>query len=174
MFSLPLKVKKLNERAILPTKAYEYDSGWDIYSCLEEDIILKPSVYYQENLHNITSSCLGTPISTGIAIQLPDPINVDFLGITLIAEAVVRPRSGLAFKNQISCHIGTIDSGYRSECKLFLYNFGTSDFVVKHGMKLAQLVVQLIPNTTLVEVSELNDSDRGVKGFGSSDHIKHE
>lgn len=98
-------------------------------------------------------------IATGIAIALPDHY-----------EAQVRPRSGLAVKHGITVlnSPGTIDSDYRGEIKVPLINHGQEDFVIARGDRIAQLVVAPVVSAELVEVDNLDDTDRGAGGFGSS------
>lgn len=98
-------------------------------------------------------------IKTGIAIQLP-------IGY----EAQVRPRSGLALKHSITCmnSPGTVDSDYRGDVGVILSNLGKNTFPVKRGDRIAQLVIAPVSRAELIEVQELNDSDRGAGGFGST------
>ncbi len=83
-------------------------------------------------------------------------------------EAQIRPRSGLAFKNRIGLlnSPGTVDSDYRGEVKVILINFGKSDYVVRRGDRIAQLVFASVPAVTLVERVELDGTPRGSGGFG--------
>jgi dUTP pyrophosphatase len=85
-------------------------------------------------------------------------------------EAQIRPRSGLAFKHGITVlnSPGTIDADYRGEVKVLLINHGLEPFEISRGMRIAQMVVQPVSHATLVEVEELNDSERGSGGFGST------
>lgn len=138
-----LKIKKLNEEAIIPNFAHKGDAGMDLYS-IEELVI--PS----------TETRL---IKTGISIQLPKN-----------TEAQVRPRSGLALKHSITVlnTPGTIDEGYRGEIGIILINHGKEDFVVTKGMKIAQMVIKPIYDINIEEVEELDDTDRGQGGFGST------
>jgi dUTP pyrophosphatase len=98
-------------------------------------------------------------VATGIAIALPDH-----------HEAQVRPRSGLAIKHGITVlnSPGTIDADYRGEIKVPLINLGTEDFVIARGDRIAQMVVCPVTLAELVEVESLDDTERGVGGFGSS------
>ena len=85
-------------------------------------------------------------------------------------EAQIRPRSGLAIKNGITClnSPGTVDSDYRGEVKVILANLGQDDFVVERGMRIAQMVVAPVTQVTVVEVMETSQTARGVGGFGST------
>lgn len=85
-------------------------------------------------------------------------------------EAQVRPRSGLALKHGITVlnSPGTIDAGYRGEIGVILINHGKEPFTIEKGMRIAQLVVQYVPQVFIEETDELSDTERGDKGFGSS------
>ena len=85
-------------------------------------------------------------------------------------EAQVRPRSGLALKHGITVlnTPGTIDAGYRGEVGVILANFGEADFVVKKGDKIAQIVIAPVTQPEIVEVADVNETDRGAGGFGST------
>jgi dUTP pyrophosphatase len=85
-------------------------------------------------------------------------------------EAQVRPRSGLAIKNGITClnTPGTIDSDYRGEVKVILINLGQEDFVITRGMRIAQIVLAPITQMPVIEVSEVTETARGAGGFGST------
>ncbi|EEA86205.1 dUTP diphosphatase [Peptacetobacter hiranonis] len=138
-----LKIKKLNEDAIIPKFAHKGDAGMDLYSVSEVEIPAGETRL----------------IKTGIAIQLPN-----------MTEAQVRPRSGLALKHSITVlnTPGTIDEGYRGEIGVILINHGKETFVVEKHMKIAQMVVKPIYEVNVMEVEELTDSERGEGGFGST------
>ena len=138
-----LKVKKLNEDAIIPNFAHKGDAGMDLYS-IEKVIIPKNETRL---------------IKTGISIELPH-----------MTEAQVRPRSGLALKHSITVlnSPGTIDEGYRGEIGVILINHGKEDFVVEKHMKIAQMVIKPIYEIHIEEVKDLSDTERGNEGFGST------
>ncbi|MGO1044158.1 dUTP diphosphatase [Clostridioides difficile] len=138
-----LKVKKLNDDAIIPNFAHKGDAGMDLYS-IEEVVIPSGETKL---------------IKTGICIELP-----------AMTEAQVRPRSGLALKHSITVlnTPGTIDEGYRGELKIILINHGKNNFKVEKHMKIAQMVVKPIYEINIEEVKELSDSERGKGGFGST------
>lgn len=138
-----VKIKKLNEEAIIPNFAHKGDAGMDLYSI--EEVVIPPS---ETRL-----------IKTGISIQLPK-----------MTEAQVRPRSGLALKHSITVlnTPGTIDEGYRGEIGVILINHGKNEFVVEKHMKIAQMVIKPIYDINILEVEELNDTERGEGGFGST------
>jgi dUTP pyrophosphatase len=85
-------------------------------------------------------------------------------------EAQIRPRSGLAFKNGITClnTPGTIDSDYRGEVKVLLVNLGEEDFVITRGMRIAQMVVAPVTQVRFAEIGETTETTRGAGGFGST------
>lgn len=140
---LELKIRKINEEAKLPEYAHEGDAGLDIFSV--DDMIIMPG---ESKL-----------IKTGIQIELPGG-----------TEAQIRPRSGLALKNQITVlnTPGTIDEGYRGEIGIILINHGKQQFHVEKGMKIAQMVIKPVLKVTIKEVVELTDTTRGEGGFGST------
>ena len=132
-----------NEDIPLPQYMTGQAAGMDIFAAVIEDEIILPGQRKK--------------IATGIAIALPEGY-----------EAQIRPRSGLALKNGITLlnSPGTIDADYRGEIGLIVINHGAEPFVVKRGMRLAQMVVQKIFQVDWIETSELNDTSRGVGGFG--------
>ncbi|MGX4600813.1 dUTP diphosphatase [Faecalimicrobium sp. JNUCC 81] len=138
-----LKIKKLSEEAIIPNFAHQGDAGMDLYSI--EEVVIPSS---ETRL-----------IKTGISIQLPKN-----------TEAQVRPRSGMALKHSITVlnTPGTIDEGYRGEICIILINHGKDEFVVTKGMKIAQMVVKPIYDINIEEVKELDNTERGQGGFGST------
>lgn len=140
---LELKIRKINTEAKLPEYAHEGDAGLDLFSV--DDIIISPG---ESKL-----------IKTGIQIELPKD-----------TEAQVRPRSGLALKNQITVlnTPGTIDEGYRGEVGVILINHGKEQFHVEKGMKIAQMVIKPVLKVIIKEVEELTDTTRGDGGFGST------
>ena len=141
---MKLKVKKLDELAIIPCYAHKGDAGLDLFSIDELTI-------------NAGESKL---IHTGISIELPSG-----------TEAQIRPRSGLALKHGVTClnTPGLIDSGYRGELKVILVNTDPKEaFQVNKGERIAQLVIQKVEECDFQEVDELPDSERGETGFGSS------
>lgn len=141
--NLELKVKLLNERAILPRMAHPGDAGLDLFSVEKKEI--EPGE--------------SSLIKTGIIIELPRN-----------TEAQVRPRSGMALKHQVTVlnTPGTIDYGYRGEVKVILINHGKKKFVVEEGMKIAQLVIKPVLPVDVVQVDELSETGRGEGGFGST------
>jgi len=142
-----IKVKKLTSTATIPTKSRKTDAGYDLYS--DEDIALYPE---DTKL-----------ISTGIAFAIPD----GYAGL-------IWDRSGLGTKG-IHRHAGVVDSSYRGEVKVALYNarpghvdFTDNMYFISRGDRIAQILFQKVPHFDLVETEELDDTDRGSSGFGSS------
>jgi dUTP pyrophosphatase len=143
---IQLPVTKLRPDAVVPTTAYAGDAGLDLASC--ERVELAPGE--------------RALVPTGLAVAIPDG-----------HAGFVQPRSGLAAKHGISIvnTPGLIDSGYRGEVRVALLNTDAREtFVVEPGMRIAQLVVLAVPGVELVEVTELPESERGARGFGSSSH----
>ena len=138
-------VKKLNPSVQLPSYKTIGSSGMDLKACIEKPINLEPK-----------NSCL---IPTGLAVAFPDKYEIQ-----------IRPRSGLAAKNNISVlnTPGTIDSDYRGELKIILFNHGNENFVINDNDRVAQMVLTPIIKMELEEVNELPVSVRGVGGFGST------
>ncbi|KQW31965.1 deoxyuridine 5'-triphosphate nucleotidohydrolase [Rhizobium sp. Root274] len=98
-------------------------------------------------------------VPTGFIFEIPEGF-----------EAQIRPRSGLAFKNGVTClnTPGTIDSDYRGEVKVLLINLGDEDFVIERGMRIAQMVIAPVTQARVAEVTETSDTARGAGGFGST------
>lgn len=142
--TLKLNIKRLYDDVVLPSYAYTGDAGLDLRS--HEDVELKP---FERKL-----------VSTGLAVAIPD----GYAGF-------VQPRSGLAAKLGLSIvnTPGLIDAHYRGELKVILINLDADSTVsLQKGERIAQLVIQKVPEVELVEVDELDKTDRGTGGFGSS------
>jgi dUTP pyrophosphatase len=139
-----LKIKRLHPKAMLPQRATPGASGLDLFACLpgEGKILLerKPRL-----------------VGTGIAVEVP-------LGY----DAQIRPRSGLSARG-VGVTLGTLDSDYRGEVMVTMYLFSPeSTFEVRHGDRIAQLVVTKLAELPLVEVEELTETERGTGGHGST------
>lgn len=142
--SIVLPIKRLDPSVELPTYAYEGDAGLDLRS--NEDVTLAP---LERRL-----------VSTGLAVAIPD----GYAGF-------VQPRSGLALREGLSMANtpGLIDAHYRGELKVCAINLDAKKPVhIERGERIAQLVIQKVPAVCLREVSELDETDRGSGGFGSS------
>jgi len=142
--NISVRIKRLDPTVELPTYAYAGDAGLDLRS--NEDVVLEP---LERRL-----------VSTGLAIAIPE----GYAGF-------VQPRSGLALREGLSMANtpGLIDAHYRGELKVCAVNLdGTKSIKISRGDRIAQLVVQKVPVVHLVEVEELDETDRGAGGFGSS------
>jgi len=133
--------KRLTDTAILPVKAHENDSGFDLFT--DEEASLVPGD--------------TKVIRTGIAIKLPEGY-----------EAQVRPRSGISSKTKLRVQLGTIDNDYTGEVGIIIDYDGDWRTLVKKGMKLAQLVIVPIPKVEAYEFTGVTNTKRGTKGFGST------
>ena len=141
---MELPIRKLRDDAVVPARAYDGDAGLDLASC--ERVTLAPGE--------------RALVGTGLAVAIPD----GYAGF-------VQPRSGLAARHGITIvnAPGLVDSGYRGELCVVLLNTDIAEtFVVEPGMRIAQLVVMPVSAADPVEVEELPESERGVRGFGSS------
>jgi dUTP pyrophosphatase len=139
-----LSVQRLREDAALPVRAYPGDAGFDLTTC--ERVELAPGD--------------RAVVPTGLALAIPH----GYAGF-------VQPRSGLAARQGIAVvnSPGLIDSGYRGEIRVVLLNTDPLEtFVAEAGERIAQLVILALPEVEPVEVDELEPSERGVRGFGSS------
>ncbi len=141
-----MEVKIINQsKHQLPQYETEQSAGVDLRANIDEPITLKP-------LERVL-------VKTGLYIALPKGF-----------EAQVRPRSGLAYKNGISVlnSPGTIDADYRGEIGVILVNISNQDFIINDGERIAQMVIAKHEQPTFVEVKELNETERGAGGFGST------
>ena len=138
-------VKKLDPSIELPAYKTEGSSGMDLMAFIKEPIILKSQ-----------NSCL---VPTGIAVAFSNEFEIQ-----------IRPRSGLAAKNNISVlnTPGTIDSDYRGELKVILYNHGKEDFLINNKDRIAQMVLAPVIKMNFEETDELPETIRGEGGFGST------
>ena len=138
-------VKKLNPKVQLPKYKTKGSSGMDLMAFIEKPIKISPN-----------TSAL---IPTGISIAMPNGVEIQ-----------IRPRSGLAAKNKISVlnTPGTIDSDYRGELKIILFNHSSEEFIVKNNDRIAQMILMPILKVDFEEVDDLPDTFRGSGGFGST------
>ena len=138
-------VKKLNPKVELPKYKTEGSSGMDLKALIENPIIIKPQSYVL--------------IPTGLSIAIPED-----------TEIQIRPRSGLAAKSSISVlnTPGTIDSDYRGEIKIILFNHGKEEFIVNNGDRIAQMILMPVIKAEFEEIKELPKTVRGSGGFGST------
>ena len=138
-------VKKLETAVKLPSYKTNGASGMDLMAYIDKSIELKPG-----------ESCL---VPTGLSVAFPEEYEIQ-----------IRPRSGLAAKNNISVlnTPGTIDSDYRGEIKVILFNHGNKDFKIDNNDRIAQMILTPVIKIDLEETNELPESIRGVGGFGST------
>lgn len=140
---MQIKIKKLIKEAVIPTQGSEYAAGYDLYSCIDADILSNETV----------------AISTGLAIEIPE----GYFG-------AVFARSGLASKEGLrpaNC-VGVVDSDYRGEIKVMIHNDSKSDRQIKKNERIAQLVILPYLKIEFQECEKLSDTQRGEGGFGSS------
>jgi len=138
---MKIKIKKINLEAKLPVYANLGDAGMDFFSV--EDLILKP---------NKLAAC-----ATGIAMAIPE----GFVGL-------IWDKSGIALKKEIKTMGGVIDSSYRGEVKIILKNLSSQNYEIKKGDKIAQMLIQKFESPDLEEVNDLDETERGEGGFGST------
>jgi dUTP pyrophosphatase len=143
---IQVRITRVNEHTRdipLPSYATEGSAGMDVRAAVDGPVVIKAGA--------------TSLVPTGIAIALPAGY-----------EAQIRPRSGLAAKHQISVlnAPGTVDSDYRGEVKVILTNFGTQDFVLQRGERIAQMVIARYDRVEWEELDVLDETVRGVGGFG--------
>ena len=138
-------IKRLSENIPLPKYETSGSSGLDLAANIDRAIEIKPGK--------------SEIISTGLMVAIPKNFEIQ-----------IRPRSGLAAKNQITVlnTPGTIDADYRDELKVILINLSDKTFIVKKGLRIAQMVLCPIIKAKLKEVNTLDDTERGSGGFGST------
>lgn len=145
MKKIKVNIQRISGNEDIPLPQYMTDqaAGMDIFAAVPKEEIILPGQRKK--------------IATGIAVALPEGY-----------EAQIRPRSGLALKNGITLlnSPGTIDADYRGEIALIVINHGKEPFVVKRGMRLAQMVVQKVLQVEWEETPELKNTKRGEGGFG--------
>ena len=137
-----IEVQKLDSNARIPTRANSTDAGYDLYASIESSTIINPKEIRL--------------ISTGIAMALPR----GYAGL-------IWDRSSMGIKG-IHRFAGVVDSGYRGEIKVCLYNSNSRPYLVNSGDRIAQILIQRVDDFYLREVENLNETDRGSGGFGSS------
>jgi len=140
---MKIKIKKIDKNIITPKYQTFSSSGLDLHAYIKEEMILKP---LERAL-----------VPTGIFIEIPEGY-----------EAQIRPRSGLAAKYGITClnTPGTIDSDYRGEIKVILINLSNKEFIIKNGMRIAQIVFSKVEKVEWEFVNEINLTGRNHGGFG--------
>ncbi|MFP4459382.1 MAG: dUTP diphosphatase [Candidatus Zixiibacteriota bacterium] len=138
-------IELLYDEGQLPVKMSENAAGYDIRAALSRPVRLSPG---EREL-----------IPTGFSIEIP-------IGY----EAQIRPRSGLAIRYGITClnSPGTIDSDYRGEVMVVLANLGQIEFIIEPGQRIAQMIIQKLPEVEIIEKKKLSETGRGDGGFGST------
>ena len=138
-------IKRLSKEVTLPKYETVGSSGLDLAAFIDNNIEIQPGK--------------SKIIPTGLSVSIPKNFEIQ-----------IRPRSGLAAKNQISVlnTPGTIDADYRGELKVILINLGDKSFIVEKGLRIAQMVLCPIVKAKLKEVESLEDTKRGLSGFGST------
>ena len=137
-----LKFKKLSKHAYRPTKATPFSAGYDLYSAYDY----------------IISGGEKELVLIDIAIEIPEG-----------CYGRIAPRSGLAWNSHIDVGAGVIDYDFRGNVAVVLFNLSDSTFIVKKGDRIAQLICEKISYPEIIEIEELNTTDRGALGFGSTD-----
>ncbi len=146
MQQLNIKIFRISDATVdipLPAYATEGSAGMDVYAAVTDNVVIAAGE--------------TVLIPTGFSLEIPEGF-----------EAQMRPRSGLAIKNSIGLMNapGTIDSDYRGEVKIVVTNFGTKEFVVQRGDRIAQMVVARYERVQWIESNELSGTSRGSGGFG--------
>lgn len=142
-FFMRLKIKRVGEHQLpLPEYKSAGAAGFDLMAAIKDTLCLAPG------------DSLRVP--TGFAFEIPEGF-----------EGQVRGRSGLAFNFGITSYLGTIDSDYRGEVKVLLFNQGDDDFFIHPGARISQMVIAAVSHCDLEE-TELSQTERGTKGFGST------
>ncbi|GAQ86968.1 dUTPase [Klebsormidium nitens] len=139
--SSALRVKKLSEHAVLPTRGSQHAAGYDLSSAYEAVVPARGQAL----------------VKTDLSIAIPDG-----------TYARVAPRSGLANKHSIDVGAGVIDADYRGPVGVILFNFSDKDFKISAGDRIAQLILERIVTPEVVQVDDLDITVRGAGGFGST------
>jgi dUTP pyrophosphatase len=138
---MKIKVKKIHPEAKIPSYAHPGDAGFDVHAC--EDLVLNPG---ERKL-----------VTTGLAFEIPDGF-----------VALVWDKSGLAKNHGITNLAGVIDSGFRGESNVLLYNISDKPFTIEKGNKIAQILIKRVERAEFEEADELSDTSRGAGGWGST------
>ena len=137
-----VRILRLRSNARLPRRQTEHASGYDLHACLDDPLRL---------------GTMPTRVPTGLAIATPPGV-----------DAQVRPRSGLSARGVIGT-VGTVDADYRGEVYVTLYCLpGLGEFIIADGDRIAQLIIARLATADLIEVDELDDTERGAGGHGST------
>ena len=137
---MKLSVKKINNEAVLPTRAHSYDAGMDLYV----------------NGRQVITAHTTMAVSTGISMEIPE----GFVGL-------IWDKSSIGAKG-LKTLGGVIDSEYRGEVKVVIHNLNNEDIIFEHGQKIAQMLIQKVELVDIEEVTDLSSTIRGEGGFGST------
>ncbi len=142
---IKVKLKKLNENAKIPTYGSDFSAGADLYACIDSDLTIAPHT--------------TVIVRTGLAMELPEGL-----------VALVYARSGLASKRGLAPanKVGVIDSDYRGEIMVALHNHSSEPQAISQGERIAQMVVTPYIKCNFEQTNELNSTERGEGGFGST------
>lgn len=143
--SRKVNIKRLNNRAVIPTYGTEYAAGCDLYACMEECVTIEPGK--------------TVLIHTGIAMEVPE----GYAGL-IYARSGLATKKGLAPANKV----GVVDADYRGEIMVALHNHSKETATVENGERIAQMVITPYLMADFVECDELSDTVRGEGGFGST------
>ena len=142
---MEVKIKKLNEKAVIPTYGSEFSAGADLYACEESTVTIEP--------HKTVL------VHTGLSFEIPE----GFAGF-IYARSGLASKRGLAPANKV----GVIDSDYRGEIMVALHNHSSEPQTISQGERIAQMVVTPYIKCDFEDTAELNDTERGEGGFGST------
>lgn len=142
---MDIKIKKVRDNAVIPTYGTEFSAGFDLYACLDEDVVLNS---FETKL-----------IPLGIALEIPTG-HAGFI----YARSGLATKAGLAPANKVA----VIDCDYRGEVLASMYNQSQEVRVIKNGDRIAQMVIQPYLKVNFIETDELTDTIRGEGGFGST------
>lgn len=142
---MELKVKKMRDNAILPTRGSKEAAGIDLYACIDKEIVLEPNE--------------SAIIPSGVGFDFPK----GYYG-----EVVVRSSIGIKRHLGLMNQVGIIDNDFKNEVIIGLYNFGKEPQIIEPNERIAQLILQPYIKTVIEEVETLSDSERGLSGIGSS------
>lgn len=140
-----INIKKINDKATIPSYGTEYSAGCDLYACLDDAVTINPGETYL--------------VKTGLAMEIPE----GFAGL-IYARSGLATKKGLAPANKV----GVVDADYRGELMVALHNHSTSAAIVENGERIAQLVITPFLTANFIEQDELSETVRGAGGFGST------
>ncbi len=145
MIEQVIKIKKVREGAKIPTYGTPFAAGADIYACINEEVVIQPGETKM--------------IPTGFALEVP----VGYAGL-------IYPRSGLSCKRGLAPanKVGVVDTDYRGEVMVALYNHSSEEQIIEVGERIAQLIITPYLKANFEEAEELEETDRGANAFGST------